>query len=164
LYSFGGWLKTGGLTQPSEQWFEWGSTPTAVNTNTRPSLPFPYYFTPHLIAGTSATGWAYENRTFVLPAGFPNLELRHRYTINNPGSGSIYIDNMFLRALPDPNSASWVEVVLFGSKWRYSILQPPPANWFSPAFNDSSWPQGTAKLGAGSGPQNIVTTLPQWLG
>ncbi len=164
LYSFGGWLKTGGLTQPSEQWFEWGSTPTAVNTNTRPSLPFPYYFTPHLIAGTSATGWAYENRTFVLPAGFPNLELRHRYTINNPGSGSIYIDNMFLRALPDPNSASWVEVVPFGSKWRYSILQPPPANWFSPAFNDSSWPQGTAKLGAGSGPQNIVTTLPQWLG
>lgn len=161
LYSFGGFLCSGGISQPSEHWFEWGSTPTAVDTNARPSLPFPNYFTPHFVVGTNATGWVYANQTFVLPTGFPNLELRHRYTITNTGSGSIFIDNMFLRPLPATNSAAWSEILPFGSVWRYWTL-PPPANWYQPTYNDLLWPQGQAKLGAGSGPQNIKTILPQW--
>ncbi len=161
LYSFGGFLRSGGISQPSEHWFEWASTPTAVNTNARPSLPFPNYFTPHFVVGTNSTGWVYANQALVLPAGFPNLELRHRYTITNAGSGSIFIDNMFLRALPATNSAAWSEVLPFGATWRYWTASPP-VYWYQPTFDDSSWSQGQAKLGAGTGPQNIKTVLPQW--
>ncbi len=161
LYSFGGFLRSGGISQPSQHWFEWGSTPTAVDTNARPSLPYPNYFTPYFTIGTSSTGWVYANRSFILPTGFPNLELRHRYTITNLGTGSIYIDNMFLRALPAPGNSNWSEVLPFHSKWRYQSVTPP-ANWYQTTFNDSSWPLGQAKLGAGSGPTNLITILPQW--
>ncbi|EEF58340.1 FG-GAP repeat domain-containing protein [Pedosphaera parvula] len=159
LYSFGAWFKSVGISQPSEHWVEWGSTPTAQNANARPSLPFPNYFTPHFVIGTNATSWVYANRTFILPAGFPNLELRHRYTITGTGSGSMFIDNVFLRQLPAPNSTAWTDMVPFGSIWRY-YTTTPPANWYATNFNDSTWAQGAAKLGAGSGPTNIVTTLP----
>src|SRR5690606_27551865 len=47
LYSFGGFFKSGGISQPTEHWFEWSSTKTAQNTNDRPARPFPNYFTPH---------------------------------------------------------------------------------------------------------------------
>ena len=67
LYSFGGFLRSGVLSQPSEQWFEWASSPTALDTNAPPELPYPNYFTPHFIVGTNATGWVYANRTFILP-------------------------------------------------------------------------------------------------
>jgi len=162
LYSFGGFLRSGGLSQPSEQWFEWASSPTAVDTNAPPALPYPNYFTPHFIVGTNATDWVYANRTFTLPAGFNNVQFWHRYTIDSPGSGSIFIDNVFLRPLPDPASAGWNDVVPFGAQWRYWLLAPP-TNWFAPSFDDSLWPQGQAKFGAGSGPQNIQTVLPPFL-
>ena len=77
-----------------------------------------------------------------------------------PASGSIYLDDIFFRALPAPNSTNWTELIPFHSTWRYSA-STPPANWFAPDFVDAAWPLGTAKFGAGSGPANIVTTLPQ---
>ena len=35
-----------------------------------------HVFAPHFVIGTGPSGWTYANRTFILPAGFPNLELR----------------------------------------------------------------------------------------
>ncbi len=162
LYSYGGFFKSGGISQPSQHWLQWTSTKTAANTNNRPALPFPYYFTPYFSIGTTNTDWTYANRTFVMPAGFPNVELSHWYSVPSAASGSIYLDNVFFRALPAPNSTNWSELVPFGSTWRYNVITPP-ANWFAADFNDSLWLLGKAKLGAGSGPTNIVTTLPQRL-
>ncbi len=162
LYSYGGFLRSGGLTQPSQQWFEWFSSPTALNTNAPPSPPYPDYFTPYFNVGTNATDWVYANRVFTLQAGFNNLGFTHRYTINSPGSGSIFIDNVFLRPLPDPAGSQWNEVLPFGAQWRYWMLTAP-ANWYSPGFDDSLWPQGRAKFGAGGGPQNIQTPLVPFL-
>jgi hypothetical protein len=160
LYSFGGFLKSGGISQPSQHWLQWTSAKTAANTNDRPTLPYPNYFTPYFSIGTTNTDWTYANRTFVMPAGFPNVELSHGYSASNAASGSIYLDNIFFRALPAPNSTAWTELVPFHSTWRYSS-STPPANWFAAAFADTSWPLGIAKFGAGTGPANIVTTLPQ---
>jgi len=159
LYSFGGFFYTTGISEPSQHWLEWSSTPTSTDTNARPSPPFPFYFTPYFNAGTGPAGWLYANRTFILPAGFPNLELAHRYSINAPGSGSVFLDNVFLRPLPAPNDPQWVEAVPFGSTWRYATA-PPATNWYATDFNDTAWPQGKAKLGCGSGPTNLVTPLP----
>ncbi len=163
LYSFGGFFCSGGLTQPSEHWFEWGSTPTAYDTNVRPALPFPNYFTPHFVIGTAPTGWAYANRTFIVPAGFPNLELRHRYQLDGTGNanGSIYFDNVFIRPMPMPNDTNWLTLFPFGSTWKF-FTATPPTNWFAPTFNDNAWTLGIGKLGAGSGPTNIATPLPQF--
>ena len=158
LYSFGGFFKSDGLTQPSEHWLEWYSTPTADNTNARPARPYPLYFTPHFIIGTNATEWTYANRTFVLPAGFPNVELGHRFSVSAPASGKICLDDVFFRALPPPSSPGWTQLLPFGSAWKYSVLAPP-ANWFATNFNDATWPGGFAKLGAGSGPTNLVTLI-----
>src|SRR5207247_10814032 len=36
----------------------------------------------------------------------------------------------------------------------------PPANWAARDFNDSAWPIGRAKFGAGGGPTNVITSLP----
>lgn len=159
LYSLGAWFKSGGISQPSEHWLEWSSTKTASNTNNRPALPWPNYFTPHFVAGTSATDWLYVNRVFQMPAGFPNIELRHRYTIAAPGSGSVYLDNIFFRQLPPPTATNWTDWVSFASTWKFSAT-PAPANWISPEFNDSAWALGQAKFGTGGGPTNIVTALP----
>jgi hypothetical protein len=160
LYSFGGFFKSGGLSQPTQHWLQWTSTKTAANTNDRPALPYPNYFTPYFSIGTTNTDWTYANRTFVMPAGFPNVELSHWFSADAPASGSIYLDDIFFRALPAPNSTNWTELIPFHSTWRYSA-STPPGNWFAPNFVDTSWPLGTAKFGAGSGPVNIVTTLPQ---
>jgi hypothetical protein len=159
LYSFGGFLKSAGISKPSEHWFEWSSTKTAEFTNDRPPRPYPLYFTPHFIIGTTATDWTYANRTFVMPAGFPNIELTHRYSINTPGSGRICMDNVFFRALPSPGATNWTSLIPFGGDWRYSTVTPP-GNWYLADFNDLIWPSGTAKFGAGSGPTNILTLLP----
>lgn len=158
LYSFGGWFKSDGISQPSEHWFEWSSTKNA-NTNNRPALPWPNYVTPYLKIGTAPTPWIYANRMFIMPAGFPNIELRHRYTIAAPGSGSLFIDNVFFRPLPAPASTNWTALIPFGATWRFSATAPP-AEWHQPYFDDLAWPIGQAKFGAGSGPRNIVTPLP----
>jgi hypothetical protein len=159
FYSMGCFLKSGGISQPSEHWLEWSSTKTADNTNNRPNLPWPDYFTPHFKIGTAAIPWTYANRVFTLPPGFPNLELRHRFTIASSGSGSIFLDNMFLRALPAPTNAAWINLSPFGAIWRYSV-DSPPANWTAASFDQSIWPLGRAKFGAGA-TSNIVTRLPQ---
>ncbi|HEU5125357.1 MAG TPA: hypothetical protein VFW05_15000 [Verrucomicrobiae bacterium] len=159
LYSFGGFFKSGGILQPTEHWFEWSSTKTAQNTNDRPARPFPNYFTPHFTPGTNATDWTYANRTFVMPDGFPNAELVHWFTTAAPASGSIFLDDLFFRELPDPNSSAWTELIPFGATWRFSASNPG-ANWFSTLFNDLFWALGTAKFGAGGGPAHIVTPLP----
>jgi hypothetical protein len=78
------------------------------------------------------------------------------------GSGSIYLDNVFLRRVPDPAAANWVTLVPFGASWRFSTNNPGSI-WFVPGFDDSGWPRGQAKFGAGGGPTNVVTRLPQWL-
>jgi len=157
LYSFGGWFKSGGISQPSEHWFEWSSTKNA-NTRKRPPLPWPNYVTPYLKIGTEPTSWTYANRMFIMPTGFPNIELRHRYTIAAPGSGSLFIDNVFFRSLPAPGSTNWTTLIPFRSTWRFSATAPP-VDWHQPDFNDLAWPIGQAKFGAGSGPRNIVTPL-----
>jgi len=160
LYSFGGFLRSGGISQPSEQWIEWGSTKTGEDTNNRPPLPYPNYFTPHFVVGTGPTGWTYANRTFVMPAGFPNVGLWHRYSVSAPASGAVYLDNFFFRSLPAPNSTNWTELIPFRATWRYST-NAPPAGWANADFNDAAWPLGTAKFGAGTGPTNLATILPQ---
>jgi hypothetical protein len=162
IYSFGCWFKSTGLSQPSEHWLEWSSTKTSYDTNNRPPLPDPFYYTPHFVPGTGPVDWTYVNRTFQLPAGFPNIELRHRYTSAAPVTGSIYLDNVFFRRLPAPTATNWTTLVPFGSAWHY-LAATAPAGWFSPNFNDHAWPLGTAKFGAGSGPTNVVTRLPQLL-
>ncbi|HWV98981.1 MAG TPA: hypothetical protein VNZ64_04735 [Candidatus Acidoferrum sp.] len=162
FYSFGGFFKSTGISQPSEHFLKWVSTKTGYDTNNRPDAPYPNYFTPHFVAGTGATEWTYENRTFQLPAGIPNLELAHNYTISAPGSGSIYLDNIFFRQIPSPSATNWTVWVPFGSTWRF-FAAAPPANWFAANFNDAAWPVGAAKFGAGGGPTNVVTALPQML-
>ena len=162
LYSFGGFFKSGRISQTSQHWLQWTSTKTAANTNDRPALPYPNYFTPQFNIGTTNTDWTYANRTFVMPAGFPNAELSHWYSVSAPASGSLYLDNIFFRALPAPTATNWTELIPFGSTWRYSIVTPP-LNWIAPEFNDALWLTGKAKFGAGSGPANIVTPLPQRL-
>jgi hypothetical protein len=160
LYSFGGFFKSGGISQPSQHWLQWTSVKTGANTNDRPTLPYPGYFTPEFSIGTASTGWTYANRTFVMPAGFPNVELSHWYSVSAPASGSIYLDDVFFRALPAPGSTNWTELIPFHSTWRYNATTPQ-GNWFAPDFNDAAWPLGTAKFGAGSGLSGIATPLPQ---
>ncbi len=159
FYSFGGFFRSSGITQPSQHWLEWDSWKTATATNTRPALPWPNYFTPPFSIGTGATPWTYANRVFRMPNGFPNVELRHRYTIDQPGSGSIFIDNVFFRLLPDPNTSLWAHWIPLGSKWKY-LAGPPPANWAAIDCSDQNWSEGMAKFGAGSGPANLKTALP----
>jgi hypothetical protein len=160
LYSFGGFIRSSALIANSDHWFEWDSSRTAENTNARPSLPYPNYFTPALKAGVTATPWTYLNRVFQVPAGFPNVQLRHRYRAEAPLTGSIFIDDVFWRALPAPDSGEWEDWIAFGSTWRYFAAQPP-ADWFKPEFNDTSWLEARAKFGQGGGPANIVTALPK---
>jgi len=112
------------------------------------------------VIGANATGWTYANRTFVMPAGFPNVELGHRYSIVAPGSGSLYIDNVFFRSLPSPNATNWTQLLPFGSLWRYSVTAAVPTNWMTGEFNDALWAPGFGKFGCGSGPTNILTLLP----
>ena len=162
FYSFGGFFKSTGISQPSEHFLKWVSSKTGYDTNARPAAPYPNYFTPHFVAGTDATEWTYENRTFQLPAGIPNLELAHNYTIRGQGSGSIYLDNVFFRPIPNPGATNWTVWVPFASTWRFSTATPP-TNWFAADFDDASWPVGAAKFGAGGGPTNVVTALPQML-
>jgi hypothetical protein len=159
-YSYGGFFKTTNMSQPSEHFLQWSSTKTGYDTSDRPNPPYPNYFTPHFVADVGKTDWTYENRTFQLPAGFPNIEIGHQYTIAAPGSGSVYIDNVFFRRIPYPWGTNWNVWVPFASNWKF-VSTTPPTNWFAPNFNDATWPVGYAKFGAGGGPTNIVTALPQ---
>jgi hypothetical protein len=161
FYSFGGFFKNGGLSEPTEHWLEWSSTKTGQDTNNRPSLPWPNYFTPHFAVGRAASAWVYANRVFSMPARFPNIELRHRYTTPEPVTGSVYLDNVFFRELPAPDSPRWTVLVPFNDEWRYRPGAPVPG-WYAPAFDDSSWRLGLAKFGAGDGPDNIITPLPRY--
>src|ERR1051325_1509669 len=122
FYSFGGFFKSTGISQPSEHWLEWASTKTGYDTNARPALPYPFYFTPHCVFGTTNTDWIYENRTFQLPSGFPNVEIWHRYNMNGTGngSGSIYLDNIFFRQIPAPAATNWATLVPFGAAWHFT--------------------------------------------
>src|SRR5688500_160850 len=93
LYSFGWHSRSGGLTAATEHWFEWDSSKTGENTNARPALPWPNYFTPALKVGANAASpWMYLNRVFNMPAGFPNVELRHRFKVAGQASGSVFLD------------------------------------------------------------------------
>lgn len=157
LYSFGGFIRTSGLTEDSQHWLEWDSSRTGESTNRRPPLPWPNYFTPAANLSNTAAPWVYLNRVFEMPEGFPNVELRHRFTTQKPVSGSVFIDDVFFRSLPPLNS--WKEWIALGERWRH-FTTTPPTDWFEPGFDDSAWPEAPAKFGAGSGPQNIVTPLP----
>jgi hypothetical protein len=160
LYSFGGFIRSAGLSANSEHWFEWDSSRTAENTNARPNLPYPNYFTPSLKAGTAATPWTYLNRVFEVPPGFPNVQLRHRYQSDVPLTGSVFIDDVFWRALPSADSGEWQHWIALGSTWRY-LAASAPADWFKPEFDDAAWLEGRAKFGQGGGPINIITALPK---
>ena len=159
LYSFGGYMQSTGLTVATTNWFEWTSSLTGDDHNPRPTFPYPNYFTPALAIGPTPTPWTYLNRVFRMPDGFPNVELRHRFQSVSPASGSIYLDNIFFRALPPLSDPHWNVLVPFHSVWRY-FASTPGATWFATNFPDAVWPIGTAKFGAGTGPTNIVTILP----
>lgn len=159
LYSFGGWLRSGGISQPSAHWLEWNTSHTGDNTKQIPPAPWPVYFTPHFRIGTESTPWTYLNRVFVMPDGFPTVELRHRYTISGSGSGSLFIDNVFFRELPALTDIRWQELLPFGSRWRYKVGDAP-SDWASASFDDSSWTDAPAKFGGGTGTTEIVTRLP----
>ncbi|HYE30278.1 MAG TPA: hypothetical protein VEH27_02515 [Methylomirabilota bacterium] len=158
FYSFGGFIKSTGLNAPSAHWFEWDSSKTGENTNNRPGLPWPNYFTPALEAGTNTTPWTYANRVFQMPNGFPNVQLRHRFTTESPVTGSIYLDDLFFRELPAPEDAArWTNLLPFGSTWRYNTNAP--SGWTAETFNDTTWKSAPAKFGAGVA-QNVRTALP----
>jgi hypothetical protein len=158
LYSYGGFIRSGGLTAPSEHWLEWDSSRTGERPEPRPPLPWPSYFTPALKLGTTPAPWTYLNRVFTMPNGFPNAELRHRFKVQGAATGSVFLDNIFFVALPPANDPRWLDILPFNQTWRY-FVETPPANWFSPNFNDTTWPSGVAKFGAGTGPQNIRTPI-----
>ena len=157
-YSFGGWLRAQGLTVPVSSWFEWASAKTGANTNTRPDRPYPFYFTPRVTLAPNAD-WVYVNRVIKMPAGFPNAEVWHAYDVEGKVSGSLYIDDVFFRALPLPGGKPWTTLVSPGSLWRYSV-DTARNGWMKPDFDDSSWLSGSGKFGAGGGPNNVVTKLP----
>lgn len=158
LYSFGGWMRSGGLSASSEHWFEWDSLPTGENPSGRPPLPWPVYFTPSLVVGANATSaWTYLNRVFTMPSGFPNVQLRHRFSVSVAASGSVFLDNVFFRSLPATNDAQWTDLISFGSTWQWTT-NTPPANWTEGAA--LNWPSAPAKFGAGSGPTGIRTAVP----
>jgi outer membrane protein assembly factor BamB len=159
LYSFGAFFKSEGLSQPSSHWLEWNSTGTIENTNARPHLPWPDYFTPPFALGTGATPWTYLNRVFTLPEGFPNLEVRHRFSIDAPGSGRVYLDDVFLRELPPLDSHVWQEWIGFGSDWNYHVGLRDD-EWWRNGFDDAAWRRGKAKFGAGSAVKNVATAVP----
>jgi hypothetical protein len=158
LYSFGGFIRSGGLSMASEHWFEWDSSRTGEHPEARPGLPWPSYFTPSAKFPTGRSDWVYLNRVFTMPPNFPNVELRHRFTVQNQASGSVFLDNIFFVALPQTNDARWIDLMPFGQTWRYST-STPPTNWMNASFDDSTWAQGVAKFGAGTGPQNIRTPI-----
>ena len=160
LYSFGAWFKSGGLSVKSEHWMEWSSPPDGYSTNARPGLPWPNYFTPHFVVGTTQSGWAYANRTFILPAGFSNVELRHRYEVTGNVTGPVFIDNASFRPLPATNDSRWVSWINMSSRWKH-LTSVAPANWYATNFNDLFWIEGQAKFGCGTGPLNIITPVPQ---
>lgn len=158
LYSFGGYMRGGGLSAASEHWLEWDSAPTGENPNSRPPLPWPDYFTPSLQWSANATSaWTYLSRVFVMPDGFPNVELRHRFNVTGSASGSVFLDNLFFRPLPAPSDSHWSEAISFGATWQFTTNAPANNSWTTQAVN---WPQAAAKFGAGTGPQNIRTALP----
>jgi hypothetical protein len=160
FYSFGGYIRSSGVTSPSLHWLEWDSSRTAENTAKRPGLPWPNYFTPPVQVGSAAVPWTYINRVFEMPAGFPNIELRHRYSINGTGSGSVYLDDVFFRPIPAPTDSRWQQWIAFGSRWKY-LASAAPSNWSAAEFDDSAWPEAPAKFGQGTGPQNIRTAVPK---
>jgi hypothetical protein len=159
LYSFGGFIQSPGLTAFTTNWFEWTSSLTGDDYSPRPTFPYPNYFTPEVIVGPSPTPWTYLNRVFTMPAGFPNVEIRHRFQSVLPANGSLYLDNLFFRALPAVGDPHWNTLVPFNSNWKYATVTPV-GSWYATNFSDATWPTGTAKFGAGAGPTNVVTTLP----
>jgi hypothetical protein len=158
LYSFGGFVRSGGLSAASEHWFEWDSSRTGEHPEARPPLPWPSYFTPSAKFGGAAAPWMYLNRVFTMPAGFWNAELRHRFRVEGRATGSVFLDDVFFVELPLAGDNRWREVMAFGERWRY-FENTPPADWFAVGFNDAGWPEGQAKFGAGTGPQNIRTAV-----
>jgi hypothetical protein len=161
LYSFGGFIQTD-LDQTTTNWFEWTSTYTAEDYSPRPEFPYPNYFTPNMVTPPGLSGWIYHNTVFTMPAGFPNVELRHRFFTTTPATGSVYLDDMFFRSLPAPTDPRWQALVPFGSMWRYSIV-PQTGNWYAPNFNDIFWPVAPAKFGTGPSPTNVATQLTPYL-
>lgn len=159
-YSYGCWFRSGGIAEASEHWLAWTSSKTGYDTNNRPLLPWPNYFTPHLSIGTGPTDWTYVNRVFRMPAGIPNIELGHRFALRAPGSGSVFLDNVFFRSLPPLDSKDWLDLVAMGSQWRYTANEPP-SDWFKADSSETGWMLAKAKFGAGSGPTNVSTRLPQ---
>jgi hypothetical protein len=160
LYSFGGYIRSAGVSAASEHWFEWDSSRTGEDPNVRPPLPWPNYFTPSLKVAASATSaWTYLNRVFEMPAGFPNVELRHRFSVTGQGSGSVFLDNIFFRELPPITDPRWVDVIPFSATWQWTTNAPlAPSLWTT--INAPDWPSAPAKFGAGTGPIGIKTAVP----
>jgi hypothetical protein len=159
FYSFGGFIRSGGLSAHSVHWFEWNTSRTGDNLEDIPRLPWPLYFTPPLAFDNEPSPWTYVNRVFTMPEGFPNIELRHRYTTEEPGTGSLFIDNVFFRELPPPDDSRWQKLIPLGSTWKYLAATPPPS-WMAIEFDDRDWPEAPAKFGGGTGPKNVSTPLP----
>jgi hypothetical protein len=95
-----------------------------------------------------------------MPEGFDHVEFRHRMRMEQPTSGSLYLDDLFFRELPAGTDARWETLLSFGSTWNYSATPQAPG-WQTSAFLSPDWQRGQAKFGAGSGPRAVKTPLPQ---
>jgi hypothetical protein len=164
VYSFGAFMKTD-LDRPSEHFIEWGSSydrwrNDPVN-DPIPSLEWPFYFTPHIDFPAGESDWVYTNRTFTVQTGITAVAPRHRFLVNGgPMTGDIYLDEVFFRKVGTDDSQA-VTYLPLESDWRY-FDGAAPGGWYQPAFDDGSWPVGQAKFGAGSGPDDVNTPLPQF--
>ena len=57
--------------------------------------------------------------------------------------------------------ASNETLIPLGAVWRFSATgEPAPVQWSSPAFNDSAWTPGVAKIGMGHSDQATLLPLP----
>ncbi|MDA8018838.1 MAG: VCBS repeat-containing protein [Thermoanaerobaculia bacterium] len=163
-YSFGGFFKTD-LNRASTHFLEWGSDYDRWRHDPVgdpiPLREWPFYFTPHVETEPSESEWIYSNRVFTVQPGITGISPRHRFHVTGgTATGDVYLDGLFFRKLgTDSMDAS--TPLPFASSWRY-FDGTPPASWPLPGFNDSSWPVGQAKFGAGSGPNSVNTALPQF--
>lgn len=162
LYSFGMFIRAD-LDRETTHFLEWDSSYDKYRTDPVsdpiPGLPWPYYFSTHVLLPAGPNDWFYSNRVFLAEPGRTGVSLRHRFQVDGgEARGRIHVDSVFFREVGTEGDDAKV-LLSFGSVWRYTD-STQAADWHSPAFDDSGWSEGQAKLGCGSGPQQVVTPLP----
>jgi uncharacterized repeat protein (TIGR01451 family) len=164
IYSLGAFVKTD-LNRSSTHRIEWSSTYDKYrhdpDNDPVPFGDYPFYFSTHVETAAGASDWLYTNRTFILQDGITGIAPRHRFYIDGGlASGDIYLDDVFFREVGTEGPEA-LTLLPFESYWRY-LDGAAPGGWYLSGFDDSGWPAGQAKFGAGSGPDDVNTSLPQY--